>query len=93
MLTDRVDRRKARVDQFDITMAIDFVAAAENLGVHKVIFDALLCRFEPIVIEPYSKHVADNVVGQKWRTVKWAVKHMKSKSRFVGAGRIHYICY
>ena len=78
----------------DINIAepLDINFAIEAVGGSKDLYFTLLEKFQSSVDEQMAK-MSEAVDDHDWPKVKEVAHQLKGSSGYVGAGRIHYICY
>ena len=77
----------------DITLPIDFVTPVQNLGGQKFLFNTMLKRLEVMSLTACMGQIAEGLNTKDWTKMKQGVHQLKGASGYVGAGRIHYVCY
>lgn len=81
-----------RLINLDVSQPIDFVAPIKNLGDSKLHI-TMLKRLETMSLNMCMSQVAEGVNEQDWDQVKQGAHQLKGASGYVGAGRLHYVCY
>ena len=82
-----------RVIDLDITKPIDFCTPVENLGGQKKLFITMLKRLEIMSLNTCAQQIAEGLNQKNWLTMKQGAHQLKGASGYVGAGRVHYVCY
>lgn len=82
-----------RVINLDIKQPIDFVTPIENLGGQRSLFITMLKRLEVMSLTSCLNQVAEGLNARDWLKMKQGAHQLKGASGYVGAGRVHYICY
>ena len=82
-----------RIINLDVTEPIDFVAPVENLGGQKSLFLSMLNRLEVMSLGSCMQQVANGLNAKDWGKMKLGAHQLKGTSGYVGAGRMHYVCY
>ena len=82
-----------RIINLDVTEPIDFVTPVENLGGQRSLFITMLKRLEVMSLVSTMAQVADGLNTKDWAKMKQGAHQLKGTSGYVGAGRMHYVCY
>ena len=82
-----------RVVDLDVSKPIDFVTPIQSLGGQKQLHITMLRRLEVMSLNQCMNQVAEGVNLQDREKMKDGVHKLKGATGYVGAGRLHYICY
>lgn len=82
-----------RLVDLDVSEPMDFVTPVENLGGQKSLFITMLKRLEVMSLTMCMNQVAEGLNEKDWNKMKQGAHQLKGASGYVGAGRLHYVCY
>ena len=72
---------------------MDLITPVENLNNKKSLFITMLQRIEVMSLKVCMSQVADGMNEKDWEKMKNGAHQLKGASGYVGAGRLHYVCY
>ena len=88
-----IEEKVIKVTDFDIETPIDSKKALEGLGNNNRLFYNMVDTIEDMTLNKVMKNIIEPFETKDYKNMKEQAHILKGASGYIGAGRIHYVCY